>query len=327
MPVPANAAAVEDSGKISSRTLTRQVATEFSRQNIFPTTEMVRKRIGEITEGRIKPSATTVQDEMGKWYAEVFWPSYHALGALPEDPNVPVEIRRIFTDTFRLMTVEVFGAASRAWDTERAEYQLQINEADKTVERLKDSADRAAAEATALKAQLADEVAAHQRTQARAEDLQQQVTQQAAQLQQAAQREVDHARQINDVRAEERRRQDAAEAAATEERNRLMKQIDELRQLAKGQEQQIGHLHKQGENLTLLLATKQTEISTMERKHADEVGRLNRLAEAERARASKLATELAATNKPGARAAAGKKIARATGARSRTTLHKQRLPA
>ncbi|RLM51893.1 hypothetical protein DVK02_16685, partial [Halobellus sp. Atlit-31R] len=98
---------LDDAALPNSRTLARRLAAEMVENNEIPNAEVIRKKISAVTNGQMNPSALTIQDEIKKWYADEFWPTYHAMGRLPKDSGFPAEVGRIFKESFQSIVVQL----------------------------------------------------------------------------------------------------------------------------------------------------------------------------------------------------------------------------
>lgn len=239
---PSSGLATQD---VHIRQLVRNVADRMVEECEVPTAEKVRKRIIAESEGRRNPSALTVQSEMKSWFAESFWPSHHALSAIPEDSEVPVELRRIYRDGYQLLVRGIIKAVSATWDGERRQLQAQVAEAHELVESLHG---RIGSLETLVQTrdealEVADAKLAH--IQEAHEEKARQLEQLNAQLVTAANRQAEHERELNQVREVERTRSDEAARQAQESVKKVLLELDTERQASKRSEVQSQQLKTQ----------------------------------------------------------------------------------
>jgi len=310
----------------NSRTLARRLAAEMVQRNEIPNAEVIRKRIGEITKGEMKPSALTIQDEIRKWYAEEFWPTYHAMGSLPADSGVPAEVRNIFQASFQTMVVQLMAAAKAGFQSERDDFQKQIDEADRVVQDLQHSVSVRELRLAETHERYLAEMQAHAEAKERLAALAEEVRELNVKLHAAHEQQAGHEAELKEVRQSERVRADTQIEAAFIEGRRLLQEVDNLRLNIRSRDVTIDGLR--GENRRLVLdhakatadaAARTDELSATRVAHAKEVERMTaalRAAQAGAAQAERM--------KPTARPAAGK--ATTPPRRRRTTLHKPTRP-
>lgn len=307
----------------NSRALARKIAAEMAQNNELPNSEAVRKRIVAATGGRLNPSALTMQTEMKAWYTEEFWPTYHAMGSLPDDSGIPAEVRTIFQASFQTMVVQLFAAAKAGFQSEREEFQRQIDEADQVVRGLQRSISEH--ELRAAEAQERYQVKSHEHALAneRIEVLAGEVRDLNAKLHAAHEQQAAHEAELKEVRRSERTRADTQIEEAFREGRRHVAEIDALRQLLK--RTQLSLDGKESENRRLVLehaqstattTSLQTELANARLAHAKEIERMTaalRAAQAGIAQGERM--------KPNVRPTVRKTVAGGT-ARMRRTLHK-----
>jgi len=314
----------DDATPPNSRALARKVAAEMVQNHEIPNSEAVRKRIVALTGGRLNPSALTMQQEIKAWYAEEFWPTFHAMGSLPDDSNVPAEVRSIFQASFQTMVVQLFAAAKASFQSEREDFQRQIDEADKVVQDLQRVAGEH--ELRAAEAQERYQVEAHEHAGAkeRLEALASEVRDLHAKLHAAHEQQATHEAELKEVRQAERGRADTQIEEAFKEGRRHILEVDMLRQRVKSMELSLAG--QQGENRRLVLehakaAAQSTalnaELDSARAAHAQEVERMTAALRAAHAGAAQ-----AERMKPTVRAGSRKSPAGAPAGRVRRSLHK-----
>lgn len=319
----------DDTTPPNSRALARMVAAEMVQNREIPNSEAVRKRIVALTGGRLNPSALTMQQEMKAWYAEEFWPTYHAMGSLPEDSGVPAEVRNIFQASFQTMVVQLFAAAKAGFQTERDDFQRQIDEADKVVQDLQRVAGEH--ELRAAEAQERYQVEAHEHAGAkeRVEALASEVRGLNAKLHAAHEQQATHEAELKEVRQSERTRADTQIEEAFREGRRHLLELDALRQRVKSMELSLAG--QQGENRRLVLehaksaaetSALQTELTNTRAAHAKEVERMTAALRAAQAGAAQ-GERMKPTVRPTVRKATA---AGAPAVRVRRSLHKPTRP-
>jgi len=235
----------------NSRDLARKIAAEMVQNNEIPTAEAVRKRIIERTAGGINPSASTIQSEMKAWYSEEFWPAYHAMGTVPKDSGVPAQVRSLFQSSFQTMAVQLFGVARASFDADREEYQRQIAEADQVVQDLQRKLGEQEVHTAAAQKLFEIEQHNHAETKQQLEAANIQVRELSAKLQAAHEQQVKHEQQLNDVRTSEQQRADKQVAAAREDAQRHLQEIDNLRQRVKAQDLSLAGQASENRRLSL----------------------------------------------------------------------------
>ena len=307
----------------TSRVLARKIASEMVQNHEVPNAENVRKRIVKDTGGTMNPSALTIQTEIKAWYAEEFWPTYHAMGTLPADSDVPAQVRSLFQASFQTMVVQLFAAAKSSYESEREEYQRQINEADQVVQNLQRSVSDHELRAAEAQEQYAAEAHAHVLAKERLEELGAEVRDLNAKVHAAHEQQAKHETELKDVRESERKRADTQIEESFKEARRHLIEIDSLRQRLKSTELSLAG--QQGENRRLVLehakstaaaTALETELANTRAAHAREVERMTaalRAAQAGAAQAERM--------KPGARPA-GRNVTIGAPGRVRRTLHK-----
>lgn len=307
----------------NSRVLARKVAAEMVQNHELPNSEAVRKRIVALTGGRLNPSALTMQQEIKAWYAEEFWPTYHAMGSLPEDSGVPAEVRSLFQASFQTMVVQLFAAAKAGFQSEREDFQRQIDEADQLVQDLQRVASEHELRAAEAQERYQAEAHEHARTKERLEALASEVRDLNTKLHAAHEQQATHEAELKEVRQSERARADTQIEEAFREGRRHLLEIDALRQRVKSMELSLDG--QKGENRRLVMehaksaaetAALQTELANTRAAHAKEVERMTaalRAAQAGAAQGERM--------KPTVRATVRKTPAGAP-ARVRRSLHK-----
>lgn len=318
----------DDATPPNSRALARMVAAEMVQNREIPNSEAVRKRIVALTGGRLNPSALTMQQEMKAWYAEEFWPTYHAMGSLPEDSGVPAEVRNIFQASFQTMVVQLFAAAKAGFQTEREDFQRQIDEADKVVQDLQRVAGEHELRAAEAQERYQAEAHEHAGAKERLEALASEVRDLNAKLHAAHEQQATHEAELKEVRQSERARADTQIEEAFREGRRHLLEVDALRQRVKSMELSLAG--QQGENRRLVLdhakaaaesTTLKTELANAGAAHAKEVERMTAAL-----RAAQSGAAQAERMKPTLRAGAGKPGAGAGARRVRKSLHKPTRP-
>lgn len=319
---------LDDAALPNSRTLARRLAAEMVENNEIPNAEVIRKKISAVTNGQMNPSALTIQDEIKKWYADEFWPTYHAMGRLPKDSGFPAEVGRIFKESFQSIVVQLQAAARAEFQGERAEFQRQIDEADKVVRELQEKVLEHELRAAEAQERYTAEAHAHAATKMQLEASDTLVRELNTKLQTAHELQAEHEAQLNEVRRTERERADRqVEASALEARRHLL-EVDVARQRAKTLESSLqGQV---GENRRLVLAHAKAEseanalrleLANLRTTHAAEVQRMTAAL-----RAAQAGTAQAERMKPNVKAAARKSAAGAPVGRVRRSLHKPTRP-
>jgi len=308
----------------NSRALARKIAAEMVQNHELPNSEAVRKRIVAVTGGRLNPSALTMQTEIKAWYAEEFWPTYHAMGSLPEDSSVPAEVRSIFQASFQTMVVQLFAAAKAGFESERQEYQRQLAEADQVLRDLQRSASQYEVCAGEAQELYVAESQGHAIAKKRIEVLADEVRDLHAKLHTAHEQQANHETELKEVRQAEQTRADTQIEEAFKEGRRHLFEIDALRQRVKSLELSVaGHQrenkHLVHEHATATAETRalQTELANARAAHAEEVERMTAALRAAQAGAAQ-----AGRMKPAVRAAGKKPTGGAPAPRVRRSLHK-----
>jgi hypothetical protein len=315
---------LDDATPPNSRVLARQIAAQMAMNKEIPTAEAVRKRIVEQTGGEINPSASTIQSEMKAWFADEFWPTYHAMGAVPADSSIPADVRSLFQSSFQTMVVQLFAAARASFDAERQEFQRQVAEADRVVQDLQIKVSELEQRATTAEEHYQAEVRAHADARLQLDASNTQVHELNAKLHAAHELQAAHEQRLNDVRTSERERADTQIAAARDDAQRHLQEIDNLRQRVKA--------------LDLSLASQTSENRRLGLEHARIAGEAAALAqELKNTQASNAreierllaALRVAQTNqpqgermKPARRAAGGTTAAARSAGRTKRSLHK-----
>jgi hypothetical protein len=217
----------------NSRAFARQIAAEMVQNHELPTAEAVRKRIIERTRGELNPSALTIQTEIKAWYSEEFWPTFHTMGAVPKDSEVPAQVRALFQSSFQTMAVQLFAAARSSFDGERVEWQRQVAEADRVVQDLQQKLGEQEVHTAAAQELFEIEQHNHADTKQKLEVADAQVRELAVKLQAAHEQQAKHEQQLNEVRTSERERADTHIEAARVDAQRNLQEIDNLRQRVK----------------------------------------------------------------------------------------------
>lgn len=311
----------DDATPQKSRALARTIAAEMVRDKELPNAEIIRKRIAERTRGKLNPSALTIASEVKAWYAEEFWPTYHAMGSLPEDSGVPAEVRHIFQSSFQTMVVQLMAVAKAGFQSERDDFQRQIDEADQVVRDLQRAISEHELRAAEAQERYQAEAHEHAGAKERLEALAGEVRDLNTKLHAAHEQQATHEAELKEVRQSERARADTQIEEAFREGRRLIQEVDHLRQNVRSKDSTIDALT--GENRRLVLdhakataeaAARSDELAAIRTAHAKEVERMTaalRAAQAGAAQAERM--------KPATRPAAGKTAAPA---RRRTSLHK-----
>lgn len=317
----------DDATPQNSRALARTIAAEMVRNNELPNAEIIRKRIVERTRGNLNPSALTMASEVKAWYAEEFWPTYHAMGSLPEDSSVPAEVRHIFQSSFQTMVVQLMVVAKAGFQSERDEFQKQIDEADRVVQDLQHAVSVHELRAAEAQERYQAEVQVNVEAKAQIEALSTEVRELNVKLHAAHEQQTTHEAELKEVRQSERARADTQIEAAFVEGRRHVQEIDALRLRLKSLELSLAG--QQGENRRLVLehakataeaTALQTELANARGAHAKEVERMTlalRAAQAGAAQAERM--------KPAVRSAAKTSVGSGAG-RLRKFLHKQTRP-
>ena len=313
----------------NSRALARKIAAEMVQNHELPNSEAVRKRIVAATGGRLNPSALTMQTEIKAWYAEEFWPTYHAMGSLPEDSSVPAEVRSIFQASFQTMVVQLFAAAKAGFQSEREDFQRQIDEADQVVRELQRSVGDHELRAAEAQERYQAEAHEHALAKERIEALAGEVRDLNAKLHAAHEQQATHEAELKEVRQTERTRADTQIEEAFREGRRHLLEIDALRQRIKSMELSLDG--QKGENRRLVLehaksaaetGALQTELANTRAAHAKEVERMTAALRAAQAGAAQ-GERMKPTVRPTVRKATG---AGAPAGRVRRSLHKPTRP-
>ncbi|MFJ1470163.1 coiled-coil domain-containing protein [Massilia orientalis] len=308
----------------NSRALARQIAAEMVQNHEIPTAEAVRKRIVERTRGELNPSALTIQTEMKAWYGEEFWPTFHAMGTVPKDSEVPAQVRAIFQSSFQTIAVQLFAAARTSFDGEREEYQRQIAEADRVVQDLQQKLGEQETHTGAAQELFAIEQHNHADTRQKLEAADAQVRELAVKLQAAHEQQAKHEQQLNEIRTSERQRADTQIEAARADAQRHLQEIDNLRQRVKAQDLSLASQTAENRRLGLehaKIAAEATalaqELKNTQAANAKEVARL-----AAALQAAQAGTAQGERMRPALRAAGGTvAIARGAG-RTKKSLRK-----
>lgn len=308
----------------NSRALARQIAAEMVQNREIPTAEAVRKRIIERTHGELSPSALTIQTEIKAWYGEEFWPTFHAMGTVPKDSEVPAQVRALFQSSFQTMAVQLFAAARASFDGEREEWQRQVAEADRVVQDLQRKLGEQETHTGAAQELFAIEQHNHADTRQKLEAADAQVRELAVKLQTAHEQQAKHEQQLNEVRTLERQRADAQIEAARADARRHLQEIDNLRQRVKAQDLSLASQTAENRRLGLehaKIAAEATalaqELKNIQAANAREVERL-----AAALQAAQAGTAQGERMKPALRAA-GATVAMARGAgRTKKSLRK-----
>lgn len=308
----------------NSRELARYLANRMVARNQYPNAEVIRKEISKVTNGVMKPSASTIQDEIKKWHEEVFWPTYHAMGTVPQESGFPAEVKRIFTESFHNIVMQLQTAASAQFDGERADFQIQAQEAEKVVRDLQEQVQGIEQRLAEVQGQYEAEVQAHAGTKEQLEATGTEVSELNAKLQAAYEKQAAHEVQLNEVRRTERDRADKLLEDAAKDRQRHQLEIDMARQRAKsvelslqgqvGENRRLVHEHAQAQSEA---AAARKELESLRKAHAEEVRRMT-----DALRAAHAGATQAERMKPTLRPAGGKAFATKTIGRNRRSLHK-----
>lgn len=213
----------------NSRVFARQIAAEMVQNHELPTAEAVRKRIVERTCGELNPSALTIQTEIKAWYSEEFWPTFHIMGSVPKDSEVPAQVRALFQSSFQTMAVQLFAAARTSFDGERAEWQRQVAEADRVVLDLQQKLGEQEVHTAAAQELFEIEQHNHSDTKQKLDAADAHVRELAVKLQAAHEQQARHEQQLNEIRTTERERADSQIEAARADAKRHLQEIDNLR--------------------------------------------------------------------------------------------------
>lgn len=232
----------DDMASLDTRALVRRIANEFAQKMEYPSAEQVRKEIQSRSNNTMNPSTSTVQDEMKKWYADTFWPTYTSLSSLPLTDGVPQEMRRLFVDSFQMIVVGAIELAKSNWNAERLELN-RAHEADtQRIEQLNQALALEQDRSHALEKQRDEIASSKSLAENKLADLQTAHTSTLASLQEARDAQLTHERQLAEVRETERKQAEAKIDAARDETRRVMRELDALRQEAKGHQQRISQL-------------------------------------------------------------------------------------
>lgn len=315
---------VTDATPGNSRALARQIAAEMVQNHEIPTAEAVRKRIIERTRGELNPSALTIQTEIKAWYGDKFWPTFHAMGTVPKDSEVPAQVRAIFQSSFQTMAVQLFAAARTSFDGEREELQRQVTEADRVVQDLQRELGEQEVHATAAQELFEIEKHTHAETKQKLEAADSQVRELAVKLQSAHEQQAKHEQQLNEVRTSERQRADAQIEAARDDVKRHLQEIDNLRQRVKVQDLALASQTAENRRLGLEHAKVTAETAALAQELKTAQGTSAR--ELERMAAALLAAEANSAQgertKPALRTAGGAIAAGRGAGRTRKSLRK-----
>ncbi|OEZ69276.1 hypothetical protein JAB5_27180 [Janthinobacterium sp. HH103] len=272
---------LDEAAPLNSRALARMIAAEMVQNNELPNAEIIRKRIVALTAGSMNPSALTIQTEIRAWYEQEFWPTYHAMGALPENTGVPEAVQNLFQSSFQTMVVQLFAAAKAGFQSEREEYDRQIDEAEQVVKKLKlevnESVARVAEALDLYHTEARDHTATKDRLDAAADELREL----NSRLHSAYELQATHEAKLTEIRTVERDRADAQIQSAYLEARRNLQEIDNLRQRVKTQE--LTQAAQAGDNRRLVLEharaesdaqASRTELANAREAHARELERL-----------------------------------------------------
>lgn len=268
---------------MNTRLLVRKAAAEIANQGEYPTPELVRTKIQAYTKGSLNPSNTTVNDELKKWRADTFWPTFNTFSSLPAESGVPEAVRQAFVEAYRMMVVNLLAKAKADWDDERAEFVRQLEQAGTAVGELRDRAASLEQDMVYARAEMSRD-ADNLRDAADANTkLQQENSQLSADLQCALQQQATHEREVNEARQAERHRADAAAEAARLEQNRLHVEIDNTRQAVKRLESatnaavaETTRANERATNAERELAAVRAELKAAQTAHASEVANLSK---------------------------------------------------
>ena len=319
---------LDDATPANSRVLARQIAAQMAMNKEIPTAEAVRKRIIEQTGGEMNPSASTIQSEMKAWFADEFWPTYHAMGAVPADSSIPADVRALFQSSFQTMVVQLFAAARASFDGERDEFQRQVAEADRVVQDLQLKVSELEQRAAAGEERYQAEARAHADARLQLDASNTQVHDLNAKLHAALEQQAAHEQRLNEVRTSERERADTQIAAARADAQRHLQEIDNLRQRVKMQDLSLASQTSENRRLGLEhakiaaeAAALAQELKNTQAAHAREVERM-----AAALQAAQAGTAQGEKRKPVLRAAGGKAIGTQAAGRVRRSLHKPTRP-
>lgn len=314
----------DDATPANSRVLARQIAAQMAMNKEIPTAEAVRKRIVEQTGGEINPSASTIQSEMKAWFADEFWPTYHAMGAVPADSSIPADVRTLFQSSFQTMVVQLFAAARAGFDGERQEFQRQVAEADRVVQDLQLKVSALEQRATAAEERYQAEARAHADTRLQLDASNAQVHDLNAKLHAALEQQAAHEQRLNEVRTSERERADTQIAAARADAQHHLQEIDNLRQRVKMQDLSLASQTSENRRLGLEHAKIAAEAAALAQElkntQAANAREVERLAAA--LRAAQAGTAQGDRMKPALRAAGGTAAAAKAVGRTKKSLRK-----
>lgn len=287
----------DDALTLNSRAMARRIAFDMVMENLVPNAEVVRKRIIEETNKRMNPSANTIQSEIKQWMADSFWPTYHAFGALPADSSVPQEVRRIYQTAFQSMTVKLLETAHAGWEGERAQFQLQLNEADVALGTAKRQVSEFENKAAEALDQLQAEATAHATARQLNADLLSQIATLNRDIQAASARQAEHEREVTEMREAERLRIDGIMDAHNADRTRIVLELDAVTQKAKRLESQtakaVSETHAWRERATKAEIELKAARDDALRQHAAQQAELDRVASALRESQSAIAASAA----------------------------------
>jgi len=230
---------------LDTRAMVRVVANHFVSNADFPSSEKVRKFISDNTDSN--PSTTTVQDEMKKWQADTFWPTFQMLGTLPDAPGVSHDLRRIFQDAFQMIVVGAIDTAKKAWDVEREAHVSEIQQV-RSLLQIKES------ECMDLQAQLAEAKLESEAFSATIDGLQEEISKQSRLL-------VEVTRELHKEQSRTRDLQEEitqAEERAQRALDALQKDLDAVRGTQVADRQQLEL--QRAENLRLSEELVQSQI-------------------------------------------------------------------
>ncbi len=308
----------------NSRELARYLAAQMVARNQYPNAEVIRKEISKVTNGAMNPSASTIQDEIKKWHEEVFWPTYHAMGSVPQESGYPAEVKRIFTESFHNIVIQLQAAAGARFNAERADFQRQAQEAENVVRGLQEQVQGIEQRLAEVQSQYDAEAQAHTSTKEQLEAADAEVRELNVKLQAAYEKQAAHEVQLNEVRRTERDRADKLLEDAAKDRQRYQLEIDMARQRAKsvelslqgqvGENRRLVHEHAQAQSTAAAL---RKELESLRAAHAEEVRRMT-----EALRAAHAGATQAERMKPTLRPAGGKALATASIGRNRRSLRK-----
>lgn len=315
---------LDDATPANSRVLARQIAAQMAMNKEIPTAEAVRKRIVEQTGGEINPSASTIQSEMKAWFADEFWPTYHAMGAVPADSSIPADVRALFQSSFQTMVVQLFAAARASFDGERQEFQRQVAEADRVVQDMQIKVSELERRATTAEERYQAEERAHADTRLQLDASNTQVHELNAKLHAAHEQQAAHEQRLNEVRTSERERADTQIAAARDDAQRRLQEIDNLRQRVKALDLSLASQTNENRRLGLEHAKMAAEAAALakelENTQASNTREIERLLAA--LRAAQAGSAQSERVKPALRAAGGTTVAAKAVGRTRKSLRK-----